>query len=222
MPCVETLFAFPGQGHPEPSQARHRPGLSRAGYNGAMIKHSYLENQFLIAMPALQDGNFSRAVAVLCQHNDEGALGIVVNRPSGMRLGELLHQLDIGLADPSIGEQPVYMGGPVQQDRGFVLHERFDDFDSSFAVSENLHLTTSRDVLEALASGRGPRRALVALGYSGWGAGQLEQELLENAWLSTPVDLDLLFDLPFEQRWQAAAASLGIDPGMLSMYAGHA
>lgn len=187
-----------------------------------MINRSYLENQFLIAMPALQDPNFSRAVAVLCQHNDEGALGIVVNRPSGMKLADLLHQLDIGLADPALGEHPVYLGGPVQQDRGFVLHEPWKDFDSSFAVSDRLQLTTSRDVLEAIASGAGPRRALVALGYSGWSAGQLEQELLENSWLSTPVALDLLFDLPPEQRWQAAAASLGIDPGMLSMYAGHA
>jgi putative transcriptional regulator len=187
-----------------------------------MIKRSYLENQFLIAMPALQDPDFSRAVAVLCQHNDEGALGIVINRPSGMRLADLLHQLDIGLAVPALGDQPVYLGGPVQQDRGFVLHEPCDDFDSSFAVSDSLQLTTSRDVLEALARGDGPRRALVALGYSGWSAGQLERELLDNAWLSTPVALDLLFDLPAEERWQAAAASIGIDPGMLSMYAGHA
>lgn len=187
-----------------------------------MIKPSYLDNHFLIAMPALQDPNFSRAVVVLCQHNDEGALGIVVNRLSGMQLGELLHQLDIGVAEPGLGEQPVYMGGPVQQDRGFVLHEPSGEYDSSFAVSDQLHLTTSRDVLEALASGQGPRRALVALGYAGWSAGQLEQELLDNAWLSAPMDLNLLFDLAAEQRWQATAASIGVDPIMLSSYAGHA
>ncbi|MCB1587941.1 MAG: YqgE/AlgH family protein [Xanthomonadales bacterium] len=187
-----------------------------------MIKRSYLDNHFLIAMPALQDPNFARAVVVLCQHNDEGALGIVVNRVSGMQLGELLHQLDIGVSEPALGEQAVYLGGPVQQDRGFVLHEPHGDFDSSFAVSDQLHLTTSRDVLEALASGQGPQRALVALGYAGWSAGQLEQELLDNAWLSTPLDPDLLFDLPPDERWQAAAASIGIDPVMLSSYAGHA
>ncbi len=187
-----------------------------------MASSNYLDNQFLIAMPTLDDPNFARVVSVVCQHGEDGALGIVVNRPAQMQLGDLLEQLEIKVEVPGIAEQPIFVGGPVQQDRGFVLHETCDEYDSSYAVADNLRLTTSRDVLEAIAQGRGPKRHLVALGYAGWSSGQLEEELKDNAWLSTPVDLDLLFDTPSDQRWAAATALLGFDPMALANYAGHA
>jgi len=183
---------------------------------------NYLDNQFLIAMPTLDDPNFSKVVTVVCQHGEDGALGIVVNRRADMQLGELLEQLEIKVISPEIAQQPIFVGGPVQQDRGFVLHELCEEYDSSYAVADNLRLTTSRDVLEAIAEGRGPRRALVALGYAGWSSGQLEEELKDNAWLSTEVNLDLLFDTPCDERWEAATGLLGFDPRALASYAGHA
>lgn len=185
------------------------------------IEH-YLDNQFLIAMPTLDDPNFSKVVTVVCQHGEDGALGIVINRKADMLLGELLDQLEIKAESAAIAEQQIFVGGPVQQDRGFVLHDLCEEYDSSYAVADNLRLTTSRDVLEAIAQGRGPRRSLVALGYAGWSGGQLEEELKDNAWLSTSVNLDLLFETPCEQRWEAATALLGFDPKALASYAGHA
>jgi putative transcriptional regulator len=181
-----------------------------------------LANQFLIAMPGLLDPNFSRGVTFLCQHNAEGALGIVVNRLSQFKLGDVLAQMQIESHQPGLADLPVHAGGPVHTDRGFVLHEPFGQWESTFRVSDELCVTTSRDVLAAMAEGRGPSRVLVALGYAGWGAGQLENEMKENAWLTAPANRSILFDTPLDARWSAAARLGGIDMARMSGYAGHA
>lgn len=187
---------------------------------------AYLTNQLLVAMPALADPNFAQCVALICEHTDKGALGIVLNRPLDMTVGEVFDQLQFPCRDEALRETPVLRGGPVQQDRGFVLHPPGgpDDptFDSTLKVSDTLHVTTSRDVLESMARGGFPRRAVVALGYAGWDAGQLEDEIRSNAWLNVPASDEIIYRAPFEARWHAAARLLGIDLGRLSHQAGHA
>lgn len=187
-----------------------------------MLETSNFANQLLIAMPGLNDPNFSRSVTFLCQHNEDGALGIVINRLSDLRLNDLLEQMQIMTALPEVANAPVFIGGPVQTDRGFVLHEPGGDWHSTVQVSPEVSLTTSRDVLEAMAIGEGPRRTLVALGYAGWGAGQLEQEMLANSWLSVAAAAEVLFHAPIETRWGRAVALAGIDPNRLSSVSGHA
>lgn len=187
-----------------------------------MDKQAFLTNHFLIAMPALADPNFHQAVAYMCEHNAEGGLGIIINRPTEVSLGELLEHLEIEAANAAIAGQTVYMGGPVQRERGFVLHSPDSEWDSSLRVSEHVSVTTSRDILAAIAQGEGPQRYLVALGYAGWEAGQLEEELAQNAWLSGPADPDIIFTRESGERWQAAAALLGVDITLLSSDAGHA
>ena len=181
-----------------------------------------LNNQLLIAMPGMDDPNFSATVTLVCEHNADGALGIVINRPLGLNLGGLFEQLDLTNSDTAIVTRPVLDGGPVAKERGFVLHAPGDHFESSVAVSPDLQLTLSRDVLDSMAAGTGPDKSLVALGYAGWEAGQLEAEMLENTWLSVPASPELVFDVPFEDRWQTAANVLGIDLSRLSPDAGHA
>src|SRR5690606_38795030 len=181
-----------------------------------------LANQLLIALPALADPNFARSVALICQHDEQGAMGVVVNRASEYTLGEVLSQMGIGSDDEELCARPVLHGGPVHQERGFVLHDGDRGWDSTLQVADGLYLTTSRDILEAMAAGEGPRRALVALGCAGWGAGQLEYELGENTWLTAPMDADLLFALPLERRWQTAAGRIGVDLFRLADYSGHA
>jgi putative transcriptional regulator len=181
-----------------------------------------LTNHFLIAMPGLLDPNFSRTVAYICEHTDQGAMGIVINRPMDIRLGEVLSQLDIDSDDPQILGATVYLGGPVQPDRGFVLHSAGERFDSTLPVTPDISVTTSRDVLEAIAAGRGPQQSLVALGYAGWAGGQLEEEMRANSWLSGPADNNIIFRLPDDARWLAAAQLLGVDLNLLSAEAGHA
>lgn len=181
-----------------------------------------LTDHFLIAMPSLADSNFSRTVTYLCEHNAEGALGIVINRPTDISLGELLDHLEIEDVAPRVAAKPVYLGGPVQRDRGFVLHRPGGEWDSSLQISDKIVLTTSRDILTAIARREGPQDYLVALGYAGWGPGQLEQEMAENAWLTGPAGDGVLFDKSSDQRWQAAAALLGVDMTLLSSGAGHA
>jgi putative transcriptional regulator len=185
--------------------------------NGA----TYLNNQFLIAMPNLTDPGFSHTVTYLCQHNDEGALGIVINRLIDMKLGEIFTQMDIKASSQSAIDAPVFSGGPVQKERGFVIHEATGEWDSSLLISDIIALTTSRDILEAIAAGEGPRNYLVALGYAGWGEGQLEREIISNAWLNTPSGNDILFSTPVSQRWYAAANQIGIDINKLTAPAGH-
>jgi putative transcriptional regulator len=181
-----------------------------------------LINQLLIAMPGMADPNFSTTVTLICEHNDDGALGIVINRPLDLKLGGLFAQLDLRNPDPNAAESPVLMGGPVGPERGFVLHEPGTKFESTLAVSNDIQLTLSRDIIDAMASGHGPKRSLVALGYAGWEAGQLEAEMLSNTWLNVPATPDIVFDMPFHQRWMCAAQTLGIDISQISPDAGHA
>ncbi len=183
---------------------------------------SYLERQFLIAMPGMEDPNFFRGVTLLCQHNEEGALGITINRPSEFTLQDLLSQVGLKCVDPSLAELPVFDGGPVHRERGFVLHGPDRHYESSMSVGPDIVITTSRDVLEDIAAGTGPERFLVALGYAGWGAGQLEDEMRDNAWLHVMADLELVFDLPVAKRWEGAVARLGIEVGRLQPAGGHA
>jgi putative transcriptional regulator len=188
-----------------------------------MDAERFLPNHYLIAVPAMHDPNFSRAVTLLCQHSEEGAMGVVINRVSSYRLGDILGQMDITSANRELMDAPVLAGGPMQPERGFVLHDPTEqEWDSSFHISPVLSLTTSRDILVAMARGTGPQRAMVALGYAGWGTGQLEAELQENTWIAASADPSILFDTPIEQRWSGAARLIGIDLSLLTNYAGHA
>ncbi len=179
-------------------------------------------NQFIIAMPGLLDPGFTRTVSIICEHNEQGALGLVINRPGDLRVGDLFEQMELSTDNQELAEQPVLQGGPVSRDRGFVLHEEPGPWESTMSVSPELQLTTSRDILEAMANGEGPSRALMAVGYAGWDAGQLESEMGANSWLSANYDSAILFDTPVAQRWSAAAGLLGIDPHQISSEAGHA
>lgn len=185
-----------------------------------------LTNQFLIAMPGMGDDTFSGAVVYLCEHTENGALGLVINKPIDIKLKNLFEKVDLSLASNDLGEQPVYFGGPVQTERGFVLHEKQGGADSPYSstlsIPGGLEMTTSKDVLEALANGAGPKRLLVTLGYSGWAAGQLEDELGRNGWLTVDATPEIIFDTPVEQRYDRALSLLGFDPRMLSQEAGHA
>jgi putative transcriptional regulator len=187
-----------------------------------MTEPTYLSNQFLIAMPTLADPNFFQTVTYISEHNANGALGLVINRPLGLSLGQLLEHLDITTDRLDLATQPIYQGGPVQPEQGFVLHRPVGRWGATLRVTEDIGITTSRDILQAVAHGEGPEQLLVTLGYAGWGAGQLEQELVDNAWLFGPADPDILFQTPSDQRWQAAAALMGIDLTLLSAHAGHA
>ncbi|CAG1021867.1 hypothetical protein MTYM_01307 [Methylococcales bacterium] len=187
-----------------------------------MIEQSNdLTNHFLIAMPGMADPFFAKTVTYLCQYSAEGALGIIINRPSDLTLGDIMRQMDIDLGEAEVGKMPIYFGGPVQPERGFVLHEPIGKWDSTLQVSPAISLTTSRDILEAISVGKGPPKVLIALGYAGWGKGQLEKEMVENAWLSAPADKSILFDFPSAQRWKAAAELMGIDISLLTTQAGH-
>ncbi|MBM7454327.1 putative transcriptional regulator [Oceanisphaera litoralis] len=181
-----------------------------------------LQHHFLIAMPSLKDPFFAGSVTYICEHNDEGAMGLVINIPIDMPLHELLHQLKMAPDDESELDKPVLQGGPVAADRGFVLHSPVEGFSSSQLLTDNLMITTSPDVLETLGTEQAPEHYLVALGYAGWTPGQLEQELTENSWLTIPADTTLIFDTPLAQRWHQAIARLGIDARHLSSQVGHA
>lgn len=187
-----------------------------------MTEETNLTNHFIIAMPSLQDGNFSESVTYICEHDDNGALGITINRPSEISLSEILSQLQITISSDHIIDQTVLNGGPVQIDRGFILHTPAGDWDSSLKVTDNIAVTTSQDIMQAIADNKGPDRSLIALGYAGWGPGQLEYEMSENAWLSCPATEEILFNTPLEKRWRAAALLLGIDLQLLSNQTGHA
>jgi putative transcriptional regulator len=173
-------------------------------------------------MPSMMDPNFHRTVTYICEHTEHGTLGIVINRPLDMNLSEIFKQLSLGEVSPKMADARVMRGGPVQQERGFVIHESAEDWEASAPVANSIQVTTSRDILSAMASGTGPNRALFALGYAGWGAGQLEAEISANAWLSVPASTNILFETPIEARWQEAARLLGIDLATISPEAGHA
>ena len=190
-----------------------------------------LTNHFLIAMPGLADEAFSKSVVYLCEHSERGALGLVINKPSDIKLQNLFDKVDLPLGREDLKDEPVFQGGPVQTERGFVLHEAIlpqqdeaDDpvYASTMVIPGGLEMTTSRDVLEALSTGGGPRRVLVSLGYAAWGEGQLESEIGENTWLTVNADLAVIFETPVAQRYDKALSLLGLQAWMLSPEAGHA
>ena len=188
-----------------------------------------LTNQFLIAMPGMGDGTFAGTVIYLCEHTEKGALGLVINKPIDITLKSLFEKVELSLDRDDLAEVPVYFGGPVQTERGFVLHEPTSaegqdggPYNSSLKVEGGLEMTTSKDVLEAISSGAGPKKVLVTLGYSGWGAGQLEEEMSRNGWINVSAERGIIFDTPVEQRYEKALSLLGIDARMLSQDAGHA
>jgi len=184
--------------------------------------NGYLQRQMLIAMPGMVDSNFSGSVTLLCQHNEVGAIGITINRQSNFTLGEIFSQLQIDCGDDVIRKLPVLEGGPVAPDRGFVLHSPLAGYESSMDVGQDIMVTTSRDVLADIALGSGPEKYIVALGYAGWGGGQLEDEMLANAWLSVSADTDIVFDLPLPSRFDRALGRLGIKVDQLLPDVGHA
>jgi putative transcriptional regulator len=187
-----------------------------------------LTNQFLIAMPGMGGGTFAGTVVYLCEHTEKGALGLVINKPIDITLKSLFEKVELSLDRDDLAELPVYFGGPVQTERGFVLHEPISGegeagaYNSSLRIAGGLEMTTSKDVLEAISSGAGPKKVLVTLGYSGWGAGQLEEEMSRNGWINVQAEPEIIFDTPVDQRYDKALSLLGIDAGMLSSDAGHA
>lgn len=187
-----------------------------------MSEPTWLSNQLLVAMPGLGDSNFAHTVTLICEHSERGALGIVLNKPMNMKLGEVLSQLQLEAGAGQVGEQPVLRGGPVGTEKGFVLHRPGGHWDSTHRVSESVQVTTSRDVLSAMARGTGPQDAFIALGYASWDAGQLERELLENSWLTVPMSERIVFELPYADRWAAAWQMLGVESSRVSPLAGHA
>lgn len=209
----------------------HAPGTGAGvrddAASGARAMPLDLTDHFLIAMPSMLDPVFGGTVIYLCEHNENGALGVVINKPTDMTMVTLLERIDLTPetlpdADQALSSRHVMFGGPVQVERGFVLHSPVDRYSSTLAVTGDIAMTTSKDVLEAVARGQGPQRLMVSLGCSGWSAGQLEEELARNGWLTVPADPEIIFDLPAEQRFAAALGLLGIDPVMLTAESGHA
>jgi len=183
----------------------------------------YLSNHFLIAMPQLDDDNFTHSVTYICEHNQEGAMGVTINRPSDILLQDILEQIHIDALTADIGHKTIYQGGPVQTDRGFILHNKTEQhWEASLDITDKLQLTSSKDILQAIAKDEGPDNSLITLGYAGWGSGQLEQEIADNFWLSCPASTDIIFNTPIDKRWESAASLLGIDLQLLSNDAGHA
>jgi putative transcriptional regulator len=197
-----------------------------------------LTHHFLIAMPGMEDASFARSVVYLCEHNERGALGLIINKPTDISLEGLFEKVDLTLGREDLTRQPVFLGGPVQTERGFVLHDPMrgtpegapresegedeSPYASTMSIPGGLEMTTSKDVLEALSHGAGPRRVLVTLGYSAWGEGQLESELAENSWLTVDADASIIFDTPVDERYERALGLLGLQSWMLSRDAGHA
>src|SRR5438045_4845066 len=179
-----------------------------------------LTNQFLIAMPGMAGDTFAGSVIYMCEHTEKGALGLVINKPIDIKLKNLFEKVELTLDRDDLAEAPVYFGGPVQTERGFVLHEPLGDdsvhYNSSLQIPGGLEMTTSKDVLEALSNGAGPKKVLVTLGYSGWGAGQLEEEMKRNSWINVSAAQEIIFDTPVEQRYDKALSLLGIEPRMLT------
>lgn len=182
---------------------------------------SSLQNHFLIAMPCMEDSNFNGSITYICQHNEDGAMGIVLNRPSNIQLSDIFEQLSFE-SEITPTKNDVFQGGPVQLEKGFVLHNDAVNWESSFSITESMRLTTSKDILGALAQDQGPEQFLIALGYAGWGAGQLEQEISENTWLTCQASPEIVFTTRNEEKYDKALASLGFDAGQLSSQVGHA
>jgi len=187
-----------------------------------MDSDSLLTNQLLIAMPGMEDPNFSSTVTLICEHNNDGALGIIINRPLSLKLSSLFDQLSVEDVDPVAANNPVMSGGPIGTERGFVLHDKTHSFENTLSVSDDIQLTLSRDVIDAMATGIGPQKSLIAIGYAGWDSGQLEEEMLANCWLNVTATPELVFSTPFADRWDSAARLLGVDLASISPEAGHA
>jgi len=183
---------------------------------------SSLQHHFLIAMPAMADSFFHRSVVYICEHDEEGAMGLIINRPTHVMLTELLTHLEIENAETIPRTTPVLFGGPVQKGQGMVIHNSHEPWKTTLQLSDELFLTTSTDILETIGSEKGPKDAIITLGYSGWGAGQLEQEIVDNSWLTVAANNDILFHTPAEQRWHAAAKLLGVDINLMTNTVGHA
>jgi putative transcriptional regulator len=186
------------------------------------VSQAGFTNHLLLALPSVTDADFAHSVTLICEHSDRGALGLMLNKPLPMSLAEVFSQMKLTAHDPQIGGQPVLCGGPLRTDRGFVLHRPGGEWDSTHKVSELIQVTTSRDVLAAMASGSGPTDAYVALGFARWDPGQLEREIRENAWLPVPATEQILFQLPFAERWQVCWRLLGVDVERLSLSTGNA
>ncbi|MCP3864433.1 YqgE/AlgH family protein [Marisediminitalea sp.] len=188
-----------------------------------MTELKSLANHFLIAMPSMEDPFFARSLTYICEHNDEGAMGLVVNHPTNMTLRELLEQAEKGAEiDDEKGQQIVLSGGPVSQERGFILHSPQPGWSSSLSLTPEIMVTTSKDILSALGNHRGPDQAIITLGYAGWSEGQLEEEIQDNAWLTIEADPAILFNTPIHKRWEAAVQQLGVDVWQLAPQVGHA
>ena len=205
--------------------------MTKKHHEEASTQAANFANQFLIAMPGLEDESFARSVVYLCEHSERGALGLIINKPTDITLKGLFDKVDLSLRREDLTKEPVFQGGPVQTERGFVLHEPMlmdkgetdeSAYASTMTIPGGLEMTTSKDVLEALSTGAGPRRVLITLGYSSWGEGQLESELAENAWLTVAADLSVIFDTPVPERYDRALSLLGLQAWMLSPEAGHA
>ena len=181
-----------------------------------------LTDHFIIAMPGLMDENFSQAVTYICEHDENGTFGIIINRESEITLDDVMQQMNIPYQPDKDKVEPIFTGGPVQANRGFILHRPTGHWDSSLVINDSMALTTSRDILEAIAEDRGPDDNIIALGYAGWGPGQLEQEMAANTWLSCPAEEQIIFNTPVKDRWQAAADLIGVDLSLLSSETGHA
>jgi putative transcriptional regulator len=191
-----------------------------------MPGHFSLNNHFLIAMPGLNDPNFHQSVSYICEHNEEGAMGVVINRLTELTFADLCEQLDIEITDNDVADFPIYHGGPVEIERGFILHSPIGDWESTLAVTKDIGLTMSQDIIQAIAEGYDsdntpPEQFIITLGYAGWSEDQIEDEIAENVWLNVPATKDILFSVPVEQRWNAAAALLGINLQQLSTDIGH-
>lgn len=178
------------------------------------------KNHFLIAMPGLPDPNFKQSVTYICEHHENGAMGLVINQPLSLNLRELFSHLDFNIHD-NVDESPLFYGGPVQKERGFVLHSGEKSWETTMRITEGINLTGSKDILEDMAKDEGPQDVMVALGYAGWDAGQLEAEIAANSWLTVPADQEILFEVDCDQRWTSAARKLGIDVNLLSSQSGH-
>lgn len=213
--------AFPAPLPERRGRKRFVPHLSRIKIRAAMPSVN-LTNHFLIAMPAMADPYFAKSLVYVCEHNDQGALGVVVNRPIDMTLAQLFEKVDVPLQAEGYGDLPVYFGGPVQTDRGFVLHRPLGPWQSTLKVTDRVGLTSSRDILVSMGQDGMPRDVIMTLGYAGWAAGQLENELAQNAWLTVAAEEEVLFNLPPEERLASAMLALGIDFANLAGGAGHA
>jgi putative transcriptional regulator len=220
---------LPARTHPAPKQSagnkkKLRPTFAGhdIGCHNAPMETLSLAHHFLIAMPDMADPLFAKSIVYLCEHGEQGAMGVIINKPSGIVLAQLLEQIDLPLTNDDTNTTPVFFGGPVQPDRGFVLHKPIGNWQSTLTITDDLALSTSKDILAAVADGRGPDKLQISLGYAGWEKGQLEEEIAANSWLTVAAEDWVIFDTPVEERYTCAIKLLGFDPALLSSVSGHA